>query len=64
MVTYPKLKAAIAERGIKSFQLAESLNINKATIYYKLKGRRSFTLDEAKVIADYFDKTIDEIFFG
>jgi DNA-binding XRE family transcriptional regulator len=64
MVTYPKLKAAMAEHGIKNLHLANHLKLNISTVCYKLNGKRPFTLNEAKAIADYFGKTIDEIFFG
>ena len=64
MPTFPKLRAAMAERGITNQKLAKVLKINRDTMGHKLNGKADFTLKQAKVVADYFGKTIDEIFFG
>jgi DNA-binding XRE family transcriptional regulator len=44
-------------------KLAKLLKVSTSTLSRKMKKRSEFTLIEAKVIADFFNKTIDEIFF-
>ena len=43
---YPNLKAEMARRGIKAYELAEALGIRQATLSSKMNGRTEFTLDE------------------
>jgi putative transcriptional regulator len=64
MPTFPKLRAAMAEHGITNQKLAKILGVTNDTVGFKINGKSQFTLEQAKKIADYFGKSIDEIFFG
>ncbi len=43
--------------------LAKELNIPKSSYSKKERGECNFTIRQAKIIADYFNKTIEEVFF-
>jgi len=51
---YPNLEAEMARIGIKGKDLAKVLKVRDATIYDKLNGKFSFTLDEAMKIKKTF----------
>lgn len=51
---YRNLEAEMVREGVTRKNLAEALNVRYATIIDKLKGRYSFTLDEAFVIRNKF----------
>lgn len=51
---YKNLEAEMVRKDITRKDLAELLNVRYATIVDKLKGRSSFTLDEAFKIRDEF----------
>lgn len=51
---YRNLEAEMAREGIKRKDLAEALGVRYATVIDKLKGRYSFTLDEAFIIRNKF----------
>lgn len=48
------LKAEMARRDVKPKQLADLLNVRKATIYDKLNGKYDFTFSEALEIKETF----------
>lgn len=52
------------DNGITQQQIAEILNITP--VFYGMieRGQRNPTLELAKEIADFFNKTVDEIFFN
>lgn len=61
---FKKLKAYRQLKGINQVVLANLIGVTVSTYSFKENGKKSFTLEEAKCIADYFQKTIDEIFFN
>ncbi|WP_010296003.1 helix-turn-helix transcriptional regulator [Clostridium senegalense] len=61
---FKKLKAYRQLKGINQSAMAKLLNISLNTYNFKENGKKSFTLDEAKFIADYFNTNIEEIFFS
>ena len=61
---YRNLEAEMAREGIDRKDLANLLNVRYATIIDKLKGRFSFTLDEAFIIKNnYFSELSFEYLF-
>lgn len=60
---FKKLKAYRQLKGVNQSSMAKLLNISLNTYNFKENGKKSFTLDEAKFIADYFNTSIEEIFF-
>ncbi|MCR2045524.1 helix-turn-helix transcriptional regulator [Anaerosalibacter massiliensis] len=61
---YKNLEAEMVRRGITRKDLAKSLDVRYATIIDKLKGRYSFTLDEAfKIKNKYFPTLSFEYLF-
>ena len=59
------LRAYLELKDINHAEFAEQqVGISPESFSNKLNGRTDFKLKEAKKIADYFGKTIDEIFFG
>lgn len=60
---YLKLKAALAERGLRQRHLAELLNMSPATLNQKINGTLEFTYSEAEKIADFLQAKTDDIFF-
>jgi putative transcriptional regulator len=61
---YPVLRQHMADEKISIESLAHELNITYVTLQHKLQGKRKFTLDEAKRIADRYGDTIENIFFN
>lgn len=61
---FKKLKDYRKFNGINQSVLAKLLGVQLNTYNFKENGKKEFTLNEAKKIADYFDTTIDEIFFN
>lgn len=56
-----KLKGKMAENGYNQTDLAEKLNVNRATIYRKFEcDGLSFTIGEAHKIADILNLTQEE----
>lgn len=47
----------------KQQDMADFLEIGLTTYNFKENGKKAFTLSEAKKLADYFNTTIDELFF-
>ena len=58
------LKSFRAKYGLTQMQMAEKLDITTATYSFKENGKKQFTLEEAKKIAEIFNTTIDNIFFS
>lgn len=59
-------KALLLEKmksqGVKSYQLADALNMVRQTLSYKLNGYRGdFTLSEIIAIKQYLDMTDEEV---
>ncbi len=50
--------------GISGTAVAGELGLPVATYYKKETGSIRWTLPEAKRVADYFHKTIEEVFFA
>ena len=49
---------------ISEEDMAKILEVSEATYRNKETGKTQFKLDEMFVIADYFDKTMDDVFIG
>lgn len=45
-------------------EVAELLNMSNTSYSLKESGKNEFKLSEAKILADYFGTTVDEIFFN
>lgn len=60
---YRNLKAYRVKFGLTQVDLAKKLDITPGAYSFKETGRTQFTLKEAKLIADLFGTTIDELFF-
>ncbi|WP_195938662.1 helix-turn-helix transcriptional regulator [Romboutsia sp. 1001713B170131_170501_G6] len=58
LVAYRKL------HNLKQEDVAKILNMSKTSYSYKETGKQEFRLNEAKILADYFGTTIDDIFFN
>ena len=58
-----KLRGVMAERRLTHAEVAELLKIAPYTFSKRINGKAAFTLPEAKILADYFDKPIEELFF-
>lgn len=52
--TFPNLEAEMARKGLKGKDLAKVLGVRIATVYDKLNGKYSFSLDEAMIIKQTF----------
>ena len=67
MINTQKLKGKIIEKGLNISKLAEKLDINKATLYRKLKGNgENISIKEANLIVKELNLTPEEanlIFF-
>lgn len=44
-------------------EICKLLEINRITFYQKEKGNLRFSLEEAKKISDFYNDTIENIFF-
>ena len=52
-------------RNISAEKLTEILNLKKPCTYYKKEsGTLRFSLIEAKILSEFFDMTIEELFFN
>ncbi|MFN3092162.1 helix-turn-helix domain-containing protein [Bacillus siamensis] len=49
--------------GFNQDVMAKTLGITKATYSKKENGSIKFSLEESKILADFFETTIDELFF-
>ncbi|MDR3090639.1 MAG: helix-turn-helix domain-containing protein [Clostridiales bacterium] len=58
------VKSIRRERNVNVSEMANLLNLKTIQSYYKKEsGKRKFSLDEAKKIADFFGMDIEDIFF-
>jgi len=61
---FANLRKLRRERKIKAIDIARKMGLKTEGAYYKKEiGVVPFTLTEAKLIADMFDKSIEEVFF-
>lgn len=59
-----KLKKIRENRGLTQSDMAELLGYKHKSGYNKLElGDRKITLEQAKIISDYFNMSIEDIFF-
>jgi transcriptional regulator with XRE-family HTH domain len=59
-----KLKRLLAEYDINISQLARATDVPRQTIDNWLSGQEPRSLSQVKIVADYFDISIDELCFG
>ena len=59
-----RLRNLREESNLNQEFMAKFLNISSANYCKKESGSIKFSLQEAKKIADFFNKTIEEIFFA
>lgn len=59
-----RIKAYRQLRNVTQEDLAKLLGMTKQGYAFKENGKREFTLTEAKIIADYFGTSIEDIFFN
>lgn len=68
MVNINKLKGKIVEKGMNISKLATKIDIDKSTLYRKIKNNGDdISIKEANLIVEALDLTIDEanaIFFN
>ncbi len=57
------LKSLRARYGEKQEDLAKYLDITTTTFCHKEKGKKDFTLTEARKLAERYNMSIEEIFF-
>lgn len=50
------------ERNLRQEDVAKALNMHKQSYYMKETGQREFTVAEAKLLARYYNCTLDELF--
>lgn len=58
-----KVKEFREARGLKQEDLATLLNISTGNYSKKETGNIKYSLPEAKILADYFNTTIESLFF-
>lgn len=64
MNIFKKLKQLRTEKGVSVEKLCDILGLETKAAYYKKEnGTVKFTLSDAKKISDFFNKSIEEIFF-
>lgn len=59
-----ELKVLRAKYDISQRKMAEMLGMTPASYNRKENGVRKFNIQEAKIIADFFHTTIENIFFA
>lgn len=59
------LKKIRSENNLTHKEMANLIGLKTASAYYKKEiGSTPFSLTEAKIISDFFDKNIEDIFFN
>lgn len=58
-----RMKAYRMKKEIKQTEMADLLGISITAYRNKESGKTDFTITEAKKIADFFEESIDDIFF-
>ena len=62
---YIKLKKLREDKGITQDEMAELLGYRHKSGYSKLEnGERKMSIEQAKLISDFFNMSIDDIFFN
>lgn len=59
-----RVKELRIEKGLSCQDMARLIGVTKATYSKKENGSVKFSLNEAKLVSDKFQKTIEEIFFN
>lgn len=59
-----KVKKLRLSRNLPQERIADWLNMSTATYSKKENGRLKWSLEEAKKLAEYFDMTIEALFFS
>lgn len=57
------LRALRVERGLKQKEIAKLLDLSRTTYVNKENGVSDFKLCEARVLAEYFSVSMDDLFF-
>lgn len=57
-----KLKNYRMKKGISQSELGEILGVKNNSVSAYERGKRSMTLDQLKIAADYFNITVDDFF--
>lgn len=57
VVTYPKLRVAMAQNGDTQTDLAKLLKVSKPTITKKFDKTVKFTEEQVKALCKYYQKT-------
>lgn len=61
---FERLRKLRTEKGISALKMTEILGLATEGAYYKKEtGAIKFSLLEAKAVADFFDMSIEDIFF-
>lgn len=64
-VNLESLRQKRKEKKVGVQEIIKSLNLQTKSAYYrKESGTNSFALEEAKILADLLDTTIDQLFFA
>lgn len=63
-MTNKRLKMYRMLKGVKQEEMAEILNVSLTTYSNKETGKTGFTLAEAKTMSDFFNTSIDSLFFN
>lgn len=58
------LKGLLAEKDINVSQLSRATKVARQTIDNWLSGQEPRSIKQVKMVADYFDVTVDELCFG
>lgn len=59
------LRKIRSENNLTHKEMANLIGLKTASAYYKKEtGATPFSLAEAKIISEFFDKTIENIFFN
>ena len=58
-----ELKRYFKRKRIKDYEIANVLHITKSAYSFKINGKRSFSLDEIKVIQERFGMSNDEVVY-
>lgn len=62
---YTNLRLIRTEKSVTAKKMSELLSLKTKAAYYKKEiGMVNFTLNEAKIVADFFGMPIEEIFFN
>lgn len=59
-----KLKIYRTMKAVNQSELAEEIGVTLSTYSKKETGKAVFTLTEARKLAEYFETTIEELFFN